>query len=157
MLTHAGSTAAVGALTAAAVAVLLRAGRRRDAVFVATASVGTYVCSRILRAAIGRPRPPDRSWLAEGASFPSGHTTNAAAASLILVLVCWPVVSATTRGILVAAGTALTAVIAVSRVAGGVHWPTDVVGSVILSVACVTTTGAFLTRPRVWRMPRSRA
>ena len=157
VLTHVGSTAVVGAATAAGVVVMLRTGRRADALFVATASVAAYVCSRVLRTVIGRPRPEDRSWVVEGASFPSGHTANAAAAAMIVTLVCWPLVSATARGIIVTAAATYTAVIALSRVAGGVHWPTDVVGSVILSVACVTTTGAFLLRRRVWRMPSTGA
>ena len=152
VLTHTGSTAAVGVLTAGGIAVCLRAGRRADAVLIASASVSAYAVSRLLRAAVARPRPADRSWAVDGASFPSGHTANAVAAVTVLVLVCWPLVSAAGRSVMILGGAAYVATIGLSRVAGGVHWPSDVLGSILVSVTCVTTTAAFLTRRRVWRM-----
>jgi len=152
VLTHAGSTAALGVLAAGAVGVCLRAGRRADAVFIATAAVSAYLVSRGMRAIVDRPRPADRSWVAEGASFPSGHTANAAAAAAILVIVTWPLASAAGRSLATVGGAGFTALIGLSRVAGGVHWPSDVVASCFVSVACVTTTAVFLTRRRVWWM-----
>jgi undecaprenyl-diphosphatase len=155
-VTHAGSTAALGIVAAVTVAVCLRAGRRADAIFIAVAAASSCLVSRAMRVMVDRPRPADRSWLVDGASFPSGHTANAAAAATILVIVAWPRASSVGRAVSIAGGAAFTGLIGLSRVAGGVHWQSDVVASCLVSVACVTTTAVFLTRRRVWWMSRPR-
>ncbi|GLY40389.1 hypothetical protein Amsp01_064120 [Amycolatopsis sp. NBRC 101858] len=86
---------------------------------------------------IARPRPPASDWAVDagGLSFPSGHTSDAALAA---GLIAWLVVRRFARAPrwlvwLIAVAYALT--IAWTRVYLGVHWPTDVLGS----LAFVTT------------------
>jgi undecaprenyl-diphosphatase len=148
-VTQFGSTAVVGPLAGAAAGLLLWRGRRRDALVVAAAGVGAYVVSRVLRVLIGRARPVERIWEVDGASFPSGHAANAAAAATIVVLLAWPSLSAVGRILVVLVASGYAGAVAVSRVAGGVHWPSDVVGSVLLAVACVTAIAAAVSR--TWR------
>ncbi|MEU0794126.1 phosphatase PAP2 family protein [Amycolatopsis sp. NPDC005961] len=106
-----------------------------------SAVLGRFAISEL----IARPRPPTADWAvyAGGLSFPSGHTSDAAlAAGLIAWLVVrrfdraprWPVW-------LVAAGYAL--LIAWTRVYLGVHWPTDVLGSLAFVTAWLSAALVF--------------
>ena len=77
--------------------------RRPAALFVAVVSVGVWVLRLVLRDVIDRPRPIDPLWPVDHFSFPSGHTANAAAAALAVVVTCWPFLGLAGR-IAVAAG-----------------------------------------------------
>lgn len=86
---------------------------------------------------IARPRPPVADWAVDagGLSFPSGHTSDAALAA---GLIAWLVVRRFSRPPrwlvwLIAAAYAL--LIAWTRVYLGVHWPTDVLGSLAFVAA----------------------
>lgn len=82
-----------------------------------------------------RPVVEDALVYAPGSSFPSGHAANSAAASAVLVLLLWPVLSRRGRAVAVGLAVALTIVTALNRVFLGVHYPSDVVGGVILGIA----------------------
>ncbi len=117
--------------------VLLARRRLRASVTVAVAVLGTIVLSTVVKSAVDRPRPRPRHVLAHagGASFPSGHALTAAAAVVVLLVAASEAGIPARRGARVALWTlGALAVVAVSlsRVLIGVHYPSDVVGGVLL-------------------------
>ncbi len=101
------------------------------------ASTGIYVETQI-NALIDRARPPVADWAgpAGGPSFPSGHTT---AAALAAICCAWALMARIPAGwarrAVWATAALYAAVIAWSRIWLGVHWPTDVAGGLLFSVA----------------------
>jgi membrane-associated phospholipid phosphatase len=122
------------------------------AAFVAFVGLAGWGLRILLRNAIERPRPVDPLWGADGASFPSGHTTNATLMALLVVIVCWPLARTMAARWALGAGAAVVALaVGFSRVAGGVHWPTDVVGGWLLAVGWLCLVAAvFPGRPRTF-------
>jgi undecaprenyl-diphosphatase len=84
----------------------------------------------LAKTVVGRARPPISVRLITETepSFPSGHATNSAAVfvALALVIAVFALRRPIARLAAVVAGVALTAMIGVSRLVLGVHWPTDV-------------------------------
>lgn len=119
-------------------AVVLIARRRlRPGVTLAVAVVGTAVLSTVVKDAVDRTRPTPRHVLAHagGASFPSGHALTAAATVFVLLALAGRAGLLPRRAVRVALWVlAALAVVAVSlsRVLLGVHYPSDVVGGVLL-------------------------
>jgi membrane-associated phospholipid phosphatase len=142
-ITHLGDTAAIAAFDATALAVCLWRGRRSTAMFVAVVGIGVWSSRLLVRALVGRARPVDALWPADGLSFPSGHTANFAATAAIVVVVCWPLFHRAGRIALVTAAVIGALLVGVSRIAGGVHWPSDVVGGLLLAGALVRAAGAI--------------
>lgn len=101
---------------------------------------------QVAQSLIGRPRPPEELLRImesdSGGGFPSGHTYHAVVfGGLLLVLVVARVRPALVRRTVEVVVMMLILVIGISRVYLGVHWPSDVVGSVVLgtpSVALLT-------------------
>lgn len=92
---------------------------------------------------IARPRPPTADWAVDagGLSFPSGHTSDA---TLAAGLIAWLVVrrfAKAPRWLVWALAAAYAVLIAWTRVYLGVHWPTDVLGS--LAFVTVWLSGAL--------------
>ncbi|GAA2142601.1 hypothetical protein GCM10009844_13940 [Nocardioides koreensis] len=100
-----------------------------------------YGAALLARAVVGeavhRHRPPAADWLAaaSGWSYPSGHTLQATAAYGVLVVLLASGRAARTRALLAGGAALVVAVVAASRVYLGMHWLTDVLGSVTLGVA----------------------
>jgi membrane-associated phospholipid phosphatase len=121
------------ALSLAAVGIACLAARRWLAL-VAFALVEslTSLSSGLLKAMVGRPRPPDGLVHPLGSSFPSGHAAYAGATCVALVLLF------TTRGPRRRWWWALAALgvigMAWSRTYLQVHWLSDVVGGSLLGV-----------------------
>ncbi len=115
-------------------AILWVRGYRLLAVQIVVALLIAIVEASILKGSIGRPRPdlylslklniPMPELLTSEHSFPSGHVTLAAAAAAVLTMTLrdW-------RGWL---AIALVAAVGVARVYQGFHWPTDIIGSIVL-------------------------
>jgi membrane-associated phospholipid phosphatase len=103
----------------------------------AIASGGIFVETRI-NALINRARPPVADWAgpAGGPSFPSGHTT---AATLAAICCAWALMARVPAGwprrAMWTAAALDATVIGWSRIWLGVHWPTDVFGGLLFSVA----------------------
>lgn len=135
-LSHAVTTLLAGRLAAVEVALmglLLLTGGRRSVVRMLLAVAGIYAASELAGAAWRRQRPfavlPDVVALvdhAAGRSFPSRHTASAVAMAIIGGRV-HPQLG---RAMLMVGG-----VLSLSRVAAGVHYPSDVVGGAALGAA----------------------
>ena len=127
----------------AAVLLLIRRQRARGLSAAFALALNLITCNKILKPLIGRIRPfafrPDLSLLVPppgDASFPSGHT----AAAFAVVFALKASGSPLWRPAL-----ALAAATAFSRLYLYVHWPTDVLGGVLLGAA-VGWAGAKLTK-----------
>ncbi|MDO9432517.1 MAG: phosphatase PAP2 family protein [Pseudomonadota bacterium] len=128
-ITALGGFTVVTLLTIVAVLLLVFHQRRREALIFAGTVILAYASSEVLKAFYDRDRP---MLVAHGSivysqSFPSGHSTAAAATFLTLATVLASFESRRRTKALIYA-LAITAMIAVgvSRVYLGVHWPTDV-------------------------------
>lgn len=93
----------------------------------------------ILKVVIGRPRPEVRSlgdtstFIPTTLSYPSGHTAFAAALATAVVLLAFGRI----RPIIIAAAAVVVIITAWSRVYLAVHYPSDVLASIVLVPACV--------------------
>ena len=138
-LTYLGDTVTVVCVDIAAVVVCLLRHRRRTAVLVAVTGLLVWGVRVLVMNLIARPRPLDKFWSADGYAFPSGHTTNSAAMLALALVALWPYLRTRLRRVGASAGAAILALaVGASRLAGGVHWPTDVLGGWLLSAALVT-------------------
>jgi undecaprenyl-diphosphatase len=84
------------------------------------------VTSSILKEGFARPRPAivPHLDLVTNLSFPSGHATNAIAILLLAALV----IATKRRSLALAAALGVSLLVGLSRLALGVHWPSDVIG-----------------------------
>jgi membrane-associated phospholipid phosphatase len=152
VLTAFGATATVvvlGVLTAAYG--LWRWRSRAIPVFLAIVIVGQLVLSDLIKGAVQRTRPDLRPLAGfTGPSFPSGHTTAAAATFVAIAIVLGR--DGTSRRRMLLAGTAIGLAVAVacSRVFLGVHWLTDVIGGLLLGwtwvALCAVAFGGHVMR-----------
>jgi membrane-associated phospholipid phosphatase len=99
------------------------------------------LCSEISKNAIRRPRPDEtlRQLSVSGFSFPSGHTL---AATVIVGLLAYLVFRFTKSHLLkvlvVLLAVTMIALVAMSRVYFAVHYPTDVLGGILLGTLILT-------------------
>ncbi|POM27240.1 phosphatidylglycerophosphatase B [Actinomadura rubteroloni] len=137
------------ALCAVVAAVLAWRGRSvRPFVLVAGAAVGSAFAAGTVKGLADRVRPPQVYWLTveSGYSFPSRHTTVAAALLLVLAfLVCGQFRHRAAVAAAWTAAVAGAALVGASRVYLAVHWPSDVVGGFLLgALVAVALMGADL-------------
>lgn len=113
--------------------------RIRLAIIVALVLIIAAVFTEVVKELVARPRPTANPLVsAPGYSFPSGHTLNSTVTYGILVLVAWRsrLPLAVRRAVLILA-VILPLLIGLSRIALGVHWPTDVLAGWLAGVAFV--------------------
>jgi undecaprenyl-diphosphatase len=120
-------------------------------VFLAAVGIGQTLLSSSIKDLVERVRPtidPIASTL--GPSFPSGHSTGAAACFAALALVAGRGRSRTTQAVLAGAAVFLAVAVGASRVLIGVHWLSDVIGGLALGWAwfalCSVAFGGRLLR-----------
>jgi membrane-associated phospholipid phosphatase len=108
--------------------VLRRAWWTAAWVLTATARVGP--ATTVLKELVGRPRPQFAHGGArlESLSYPSGHASGVATLVTVALVLAWPLLAPPARRRWLAAGVALVALVGVSRLWLGVHYPSDVVG-----------------------------
>ena len=112
--------------------------------------VAVYTACVLLHALVGdvvrRPRPTAADWLtgAGGWSYPSGHTIQATAAYGVLLVLLAEGTTPRVRRRLTLAAVVIVALVATSRVYLGVHWASDVFGSISLGTLVVSL--AVITR-----------
>jgi undecaprenyl-diphosphatase len=151
VLTWAGSAFLLVPLALIACLLLARAGQRPEAFAVAVSLGGAILISTWVKLLVSRPRPPVAHLQGvTGASFPSGHATQASAFWLSLVLAL-RAAGAPPMHTRVTAGLALLIVltVAASRVYLGVHYPSDVVAGVLLGTGWAAYVSRCLRRPKV--------
>lgn len=147
-ITHLGDTVVVAAITVIAVGVLVAFGRRRLALFLGTAVLGQWLLANGIKEVVARTRPElDPLSAFSGFSFPSGHSTAAAATYLALAVVVVNVRPGHDGRWVLAFGVGIATAVAASRALLGVHWFTDVVGGLVLGWAWC------LICARLWAVP----
>ncbi|MCC9306789.1 phosphatase PAP2 family protein [Kitasatospora sp. RB6PN24] len=104
-----------------------------------------------VKLAVDRPRPswPDPVASAPDPSFPSGHAMAAAITGATLVALVWPRVDRPARIACSTVGVLASVLVGFTRIALGVHWPSDVLGGWLLAAAVLggTTVAVELWRP----------
>jgi undecaprenyl-diphosphatase len=153
-VTALGGFTVVTLVTVVAVAAFLIHGRRRHALVLAGTVILAELSSDVAKTFYARPRPdlvPHGSYV-YSASFPSGHSTLAAATFLTLaVLIAALEPNRATKVMVFALAIALVLAIGVSRVYLGVHWPSDVLAGWCLGAAWAL--GAWTVLRRIVRRP----
>jgi len=137
-ITSLGSMTVATIVTAAAVILFLT--MRRDRIAAATLMTATFggeAVVEILKRVFREPRPTAVEHLVEfnGFSFPSGHSlVSAAAYGTLATLVASYLRDRRVRTAIGAICWSIVALIAISRVYLGVHYPGDVIAGVILGI-----------------------
>lgn len=138
----------LAALLAVIALIILRL--RREAVLFAATVLSGWLVNSAIKAAVGRPRPHLVPYLTDagGASFPSGHSFNAALVYTAMAL-AFAALSARRplRAALIAGALAGSAAIAWTRVMLGVHYPSDVMAGWAGGAGWAFLAGALFYRP----------
>jgi undecaprenyl-diphosphatase len=113
--------------------------------------IGDPVATNLVKGFIDRARPTfDPAAATLGPSFPSGHSSTAAAMFAAIALLAGRGRSIRVRAILVGAAVGLAVAVACSRVLLDLHWVSDVVGGLALGWAwfaiCAVAFGGWLLR-----------
>jgi undecaprenyl-diphosphatase len=128
-LTALGGTATLTLVAVATIGFLLLARKPRVAGFVTLSVLGALLLSTTLKQLIARPRPELVPHLSHvfTASFPSGHSMLSTAVYLTLgALLARIQTSLAIKAYILGWALLLPALVGLSRVYVGVHWPTDV-------------------------------
>ena len=117
---------------------LLALGRWQNALFIALVLGSGVMMSQLMKQLIDRPRPAVVPPLDQvgSASFPSGHALNSTLFYLLLALVLagW-LRSPAARAALFLSAVSMAAATGVSRLALGVHYPSDVLAGGLIAIA----------------------
>jgi membrane-associated phospholipid phosphatase len=150
-LTYLGEPVVMFGLLAALLIVLIRRDRHDLARFVAGAALAVALFRWGVVWYLARERPED-GFPALGWSYPSGHTAYSAAAALVLACLIEPYLrSRPARVLLALAALGWPALVGVTRVALGAHWPSDVAGGLLLAIAGVWLAHLGATRAAALR------
>jgi membrane-associated phospholipid phosphatase len=149
-LARIGGSIGAAVCFAIAVAALLSVRRRSDALAVALAGLLGVVSSETLKAIVQRPRPPEKLFPTLGFSYPSGHSTAAAALSVSLLLVVLGTRDLDIRIRRVAAIVAIVWVLTMmwSRTALHVHWLSDTAAGAALGISAALIARALCVPAR---------
>jgi len=134
---------------------LLRRHRYRLMSFLIITSIGGGIIDSVVKIIVNRHRPNLANPLItlHGRSFPSGHVMSSTIVYGAVLLILMPVISKRWRVPSICAVLLLVASIAVSRLALGAHFITDVIGGFFLGLAwLIASTAAF----SIWREERGR-
>jgi undecaprenyl-diphosphatase len=137
-ITALGSTSVLAIVVAGVVGFLAVSGLRHAAIVVLGSVLIGVAISNSLKWGFARPRPEfmPREIVVYTASFPSGHTTLSAVVYLTLgALLYRTQASVAVKAYILAIAALLTALVGVSRVYLGVHWPTDVIAGWLIGGA----------------------
>jgi membrane-associated phospholipid phosphatase len=133
-------------------------GRRHFAVQLALALLVCMVAGLSLKGVIARPRPdlyasqqlniamPEL--LTTQHSFPSGHTLLAAAFAFVVIRYF--------RGWRAWLAVAFVTAVGLARVYQGMHWPSDIIGSIVMGVAAGAVAGPLCNLPIIRRFSQDK-
>lgn len=156
-VTATGSPVGVNIITSLVAGVLLYRRRIGPAAYLVVARLIELGVQTAVKNLVRRPRPvwPDPLAHAGGFSFPSGHSAGTAVLCTSLLVLALPACRRRARwvgAVAVVLAAAATVSVAASRVLLGVHYPSDVLGGVLLGIAC-----ALLLRPVLTTVNRGAA
>ncbi|ROT26839.1 phosphatase PAP2 family protein [Micromonospora sp. HM5-17] len=132
---------ATGLVVGAALAVR---GERRPALLCVAVTILVPLLWGLMHWLVHHPRPEDGFVTVTSNGFPSGHTSNAAAAALVAVHLIWPRSNRRVRLVTLGLAAAFALLAGLTRVFLVVHWPTDVLGGWLLALAVVPATARLL-------------
>jgi membrane-associated phospholipid phosphatase len=129
----------------------------RPLLLLAGAYGGAVVLTFLVKALVGRPRPPSALALGSfgGMAFPSGHALQATAVwGMLAVLAAAGLIRWWTKVLVWSAGAAVAVAVGASRVYLGAHWMTDVIcgwvlGGLWLTALVMAARAVGPTRPAV--------
>ena len=128
-----GTPVVIAALAAVAVGDFVRRRNAEVFAFVAVVGVGQLVLCNLLKVIVDRDRPAVLQLVdVTGPSFPSGHSTAAAATWSAVALVLSRGRVRRVRAVLAAAAVLVAAAVAASRALLGVHWVSDVIAGLAI-------------------------
>ncbi|MDV6377299.1 phosphatase PAP2 family protein [Sporosarcina sp. GW1-11] len=143
-----GSTTIVALLTVFTLAFLLWKKNRAQAILLVSVLAGTGILNQVLKFIFKRERPTFHRLIDIGGySFPSGHTMMAFSLYTILAYIVWRNLRFTwSRVVVVVLAAVMIAMIALSRIYLGVHFPSDIVGGVLASMVWLIASIAMYQR-----------
>jgi diacylglycerol kinase family enzyme/membrane-associated phospholipid phosphatase len=122
-----------------AAAILVWRGFRRPALWLLVVLLGTSLSTTLLKVLVGRDRPPGALMTLRDGSFPSGHSSNAAAwAGIAIVLATMFLRRRNQRRLVAVLALAFAFLVGLDRLLLGVHNPSDVVAGWSLGALWVT-------------------
>jgi undecaprenyl-diphosphatase len=160
-ITTLGSTLVVAPLFILAEAALLLVRRRREALFLAIAILGSVIMNAALKLLIQRPRP-QLPWAQTPLdfSFPSGHTMNGLVFYLALALIAWVIWGPRVGIPATIAAIVLAVLIGISRIYLGAHYFSDVAAGFVAGLGWLLIVSAGFdagTWVSHWRFARPEA
>jgi undecaprenyl-diphosphatase len=153
-LTALGSATLVVLFTVVTFAILIVLRDRRGALHLVVASVGAWIWTTATKGLIEKARPIEVEHLVQvtGYSYPSGHSLAAAALYLTMAIVAGTQLrTVASKAVLFAGASLLVALVGISRVYLGVHYPSDVISGIALGTAWALILAALIAvaaRPR---------
>lgn len=114
---------------------------RGRAVWAFGTMMASWAAGAGIKLLVARPRPEVEVPLASasGYAFPSGHALNATVAGATLLVLLWPGLTARRRRVGTAVAALAVVLVGLDRVLLGVHFPSDVLGGVVLGGCFVVT------------------
>ena len=146
-----GEPVARVACAVAAVVAMLFLRRRRDALFVFVAVLASTLLCALVKDVVARPRPhllPHldhvTSW-----SFPSGHAWNGLTTIGGIAWVIARGMAPRPRGLVLGGALLLIVAMGISRIALGVHWPSDIIAGWAGGLATLFVTDRLIKKVNV--------
>ncbi|MFB7664087.1 phosphatase PAP2 family protein [Kitasatospora sp. NPDC056138] len=150
MVSDIGGTVTTRAILGATAVWLWAIGARMLAGWAAAQVLLGWLANWGGKALVGRARPhfADPVSYASGASFPSGHAMSSAITGAALVILVWPRANRAGRATACTAAALAVLTIGWTRIALGVHWPSDVLAGWLTAGLVV---GGVTVAVELWR------
>lgn len=134
-ITDLGRTATLLSVLAVGTVWLLLRRLPKLAVYLVLTGAGGLILNAVVKELVARLRPvvADPVYSTDGWSFPSGHAMSSLVCYGVVIVVFAPVLRTRARGAVITAAALIVAAVGVSRVALGVHYPSDVLAGWLLA------------------------